>query len=246
MKKLKLSLELSLLFLIALFGALPVQAIPIIENVVVNPPPTDNWIVAPTTGAQGIDTVQVKFDVKVTGESCANFRFGVMRLGRCQRLAIPSNLVDSTSAISGNCFPPTPEKPSTTGWVKLFFDVKKSVNGDPLRLCAETAAGERALEVFKISFGQPVIAVNIPPGNAIFSPQKNRLRVQGNVVPKGQTSVIGSQVHLFDDAGNKIGTGLVNQQKAFVIVVDMSAPPVSVRAKVVNTQSALRPVKLVQ
>ena len=228
----------------ALLATLPVQAVPTIDNLVIDPPPQGNWIIAPTTGAPGMHTVRFSFDAKVIGESCTNFQsFGWMNGGRCQHAALPRKLWGTMRSISAACQSPTPEDPATTGKILVFFDASKKVDGAPLELCAVNSAGESTTATFRVSYGQPVKAVKIP--KATFSSEKGFLRVQGTVVPKGKTNLQSSEVQLFDDTGNEIATGYINQRK-FDLRVPMDVPPASVRAKVINTESPAKIVKLVK
>jgi hypothetical protein len=65
------------------------------------------------------------------------------------------------------------------------------------------------------------------------------------VVLKGKTNLQSSEVQLFDDTGKEIATGYINQRK-FDLRVPMDVPPASVRAKVINTESPAKIVKLVK
>jgi hypothetical protein len=94
MKKIRKVRTSTLIFSLCFSGLGTIQAAPTIENVLINPPAQDGWIIVPATGVPGVDVVRVSFDAKVVGESCENFKksVGLMDLRRCQNVNIPRNL----------------------------------------------------------------------------------------------------------------------------------------------------------
>ena len=249
MKKIRKVRTSTLIFSLCFSGLGTIQAAPTIENVLINPPAQDGWIIVPATGVPGVDVVRVSFEAKVVGESCENFKksVGLMDLRRCQIVNIPRNLWynpgSSFKSIAYGCSAPTLENPATTGRVALFFEVSKTVNGAPLKLCAEDIAGERVIDTYRVSYGKPVVAVRIP--NVTFSDKNKILKVQGNVVPKGQTNMAGATVRISDQSGNEIAVGSVSQNR-FNIAVPMEFAPTSVKAKVVNKESPSKAVRTIK
>jgi hypothetical protein len=218
-------------------------ALPSIEYLSVDPPPSGEWIIGATTGAPGGATVRIRFDAVVTEQSCSNYRtFGWMVRDQCQNYFSPRKVTGSTFSVSATCRGPTPENPVTTGKIDLFLDAARNANGAPLVLCAEDSSGQMAKIAYRVSYGQPVKEVKVSK-NVTYSNKTGVLRVQGNVVPKGNTNLNGTVVQVTDTLGTQLGTGVVFKKK-FDIKVPIDTPPKSVIVKVINTVSSVKPVKV--
>jgi hypothetical protein len=221
-----------------------VLALPSIENISVDPPPSGEWIIGATTGAPGVATVRVRFDAVVSGQNCNGFTtFGWMVGNQCQNFFKPKKVIGNTYGASVSCRNPTPDNPMTTGKIDLSFDVARNANGAPLVLCAEDYSGETAKVAYRVSYGQPVKSVKL--SKATYSSQSGVLRVQGDIVPKGNTSLNGSEVQLIDTSGTLLGKGVVSKKK-FDIKLPIDSPPLNVKVKIVNTESPIKSVKLIK
>lgn len=246
LNRVKLILAGGALLLTATQSAL---ANPSIDNLVINPPPIDNWIVASTTGAIGVTTVSIDFDAKDPAATCFDLNVGWMAKGRCQQTSgifprpVWPNGIGMTRSYTPNCYK-TVSPPDTIAKLSMDFDVARNANGATLSLCASIlSTNQQTTKDFRLSHGEPVKAVKVAMAN--YSMGLGRLRTKGTVTPKGNTKLNGSIVHIYDSAGLELGTGTV-KGKSYDVTLMVENMPTGVTVRVVNTKSATRKVQSVR
>ena len=233
MKLIKItSLTIAFLFCNMSFGA------PVLDDVRINPPAVEGWIISPTTGTGQMTAISLKYNVSEVGVTCDDLVAGIMVDDSCKVQKRPKGTASPIYQKTMCSGLPDSRQYKT---VIMDFNVAKNANGAPISLCGyNKVSGQLSTQNYRLSYGEPVKTVNITSAN--YSSSTGYLRVQGNITTKGSTKLNGSLVYLADGMGSDIGYGALKGKK-FDISIKRDQSPDSVSAIVVRTKSKVKNVR---
>ena len=233
MKLIKItSLTIAFLFCNMSFGA------PVLDDVKINPPAVEGWIISPTTGTGTMTAISIKYNVSDLGVTCDDLVAGIMVDDSCQVQKWPKGTA-SPRYQNTMCSGLPDSRQNIT--VIMDLNVAKNANGAPIRLCGyNKLTGQLSTQNYRLSYGEPIKNVSITSAN--YSSSTGNLRVQGNITAKGNTKLDESAVQLIDGMGSKIGSGTLKGKK-FDISIKLDKNPDSVSAIVVRTKSKMKNVR---